>query len=313
MWGSNADAGADIPDGWSLMQWINSEIRSRQPWKLSIAEDMQDNEWVTKDVGAGGAGFGAQWGAGFMHGLRGVLLAPDDGARSMTAVRDLVAQCFNGDAFRRVLYTESHDEVAEHAGQARMPELIWPGHADSYFARKRSTLGAAVVFTAPGIPMIFMGQEFLEWGAWSDARELDWSKATRFAGIRTLYRDLIRLRRNWYDTTRGLRGHQVNVHHVNDADKVVAFHRWERGGARDDVVVLLNFANRSYPAYRIGLPRGGLWRVRFNADWQGYSPDFTNQPTYDLWASSGSNGDFMPWNGEVGLGPYAAVILSQDD
>jgi 1,4-alpha-glucan branching enzyme len=88
-------------------------------------------------------------------------------------------------------------------------------------------------------------QEFLEWGAWSDARELDWSKAARFAGIRAFYRDLIRLRRNWYDSTRGLRGHEVNVHHVNDRNKVIAFHRWDRGGPRDDVVVVMNFANRS--------------------------------------------------------------------
>jgi len=126
--------------------------------------------------------------------------------------------------------------------------------------------------------MIFMGQEFLEWGAWTDARQLDWSKATRFAGIRDLYRDLIRLRRNWFDTTRGLRGQSINVHHVNQGGSVLAFHRWDRGGPRDDVVVLLNFGNRAYDEYRIGLPRSGRWRVRFNSDWRGYSSVFTDHP-----------------------------------
>ncbi len=309
VWGNNDDPGNDIPEGWSLMQWINNEVHHRQPWKITIAEDMQDNEWLTREVEAGGAGFGAQWGAGFMHTLRGQLVAADDSARSMPALAAAIAQRFNGDAFRRVLYTESHDEAAT---ERRLPEAIWPGHADSFFAQKRSTLGAALVLTAPGIPMIFMGQEFLEWGAWSDARELDWSKSERFAGIRALYRDLIRLRRNHFDTTRGLKGQHVNVHHVNDADKAIAFHRWDQGGPRDDVVVVANLANRGYDAYRIGLPRGGWWRVRFNSDWRGYSAAFTDHPSFDLWAEPGDSSDGMPFTGTVGLGPYTAVILSQE-
>src|SRR5438874_6262689 len=251
---------------------------------------MQDNEWITKNVGAGGAGFGAQWGAGFMHTTRNAVILGDDAWRRMYPLRDVIAQRYNADAFQRVVYTESHDEVAQAAGQARVPELIWPGSADSFFSQKRSTLGAALVFTAPGIPMLFMGQEFLEWGAWSDARELDWSKAARFSGIQNLYRDLIRLRRNWFDNTRGFRGHQINVHHVNDGDKLIAFHRWDRGGPRDDVVVILNFANRAYPAYRIGLPRGGLWRGPFTSRLPGYSGASPDQPSDDSWAVPGSTG-----------------------
>src|SRR6478672_11701765 len=122
----------------------------------------------------------------------------------MEALRGAIEQRFNGDAFQRVIYTESDGEVAERSGNARVPELIWRGNADSYYSQKRSTLGAALVFTAPGIPMIFMGQEFLEWGAWTDAEQLDWSKAECFAGIRTLYRDLIRQRRKRW---RGERRH----------------------------------------------------------------------------------------------------------
>jgi 1,4-alpha-glucan branching enzyme len=313
VFGHNNDPGSDIPEGWGLMQWINSQIRDRQPWKITIAEDMQDNPWVTKPVGDNGAGFGSQWGSGFLHTLRGALVTPDDGARNMYALRDVIAQRFNNDAFQRVVYTESHDEVAASAGQARVPELISPGQADSFFAQKRSTLGAAIVMTAPGIPMIFMGQEFLTWGAWTDAASLDWSMPARFAGIRSLYRDLIRLRRNWFDTTRGLSGHEINVHHVNDADKVVAFHRWAGGGPRDDVVIIANLANRSYDSYHLGFPRAGGWRVRLNSDWRGYSAAFTGHPSFDLDAGPDGAADGMPCGGAVGLGPYTCVILSQDD
>jgi 1,4-alpha-glucan branching enzyme len=310
--GRNDDAGSDLPDGWGLLQRINREIRDRQPWKITIAEDMQDNPWITRPVEGGGAGFGSQWGAGFFHALRDALVTPDDGARDMDALARVIGQRFNDDAFQRVIYTESHDEVALANGQKRLPELIAPGNAAGFFAQKRSTLGAALVMTAPGIPMIFMGQEFLEWGAWSDAVALDWSKATRFAGVRGLYRDLIRLRRNRYDTTRGLSGHNVNVHHVNRADKVIAFHRWAGGGPRDDVVVLANLANRSYADYRLGLPRGGRWRVRLNSDWRGYSPAFTGHASFDLDASGAAAMDGMPCGGGIGIGPYTCLILSQD-
>jgi 1,4-alpha-glucan branching enzyme len=311
VWGSNNDPSSDLQDGWSLLQWINRDISARQPWKITIAEDMQDNEWITKPEGAGGAGFGAQWGAGFMHAVREALVGADDRVRDVRRLRPVVEQRFNGNPFERVIYTESHDEVADGHG-ARVPELIWPGNADGYFAQKRSTLGAALVFTVPGIPMIFMGQEFLESG-WSDGRSLDWSKTERFAGIRNLYRDLIHLRRNLRDTTGGLKGREVNVHHINPQDAVIAFHRWEHGGPRDDVVVVLNFANRGYDAYRIGLPRGGRWRVRFNSDWRGYSSAFTDRPSFDTVALQGGNGDNMPFGGDIGLGPYTAIILSQDD
>ena len=51
--------------------------------------------------------------------------------------------------------------------------------------------------------------------------------------------------------------------------------------------------------------------MRFNSDWNGYSPDFGNWFSYDTDTSSGPC-DGMPFGGNVGLGPYTALILSQD-
>lgn len=303
-------AGRDLPDGWGLLQWIHNDIRASQPWKITVAEDLQNNEWITKDTASGGAGFGSQWDAGFVHPIRTAIIAADDASRDMGAVRDALSHRYNGDAVRRVIYTESHDEVAN--GHARVPEEIWPGNAGSWFARKRSTLGAALLFTAPGIPMLFQGQEFLEDQYFRDTVPLDWSKLHTYAGIQTLYRDLIRLRRNWFNQTRGLRGQHLNVHHVNNMDKVIAYHRWDNGGPGDDVMVVANCANRSYGSYTLGFPRAGRWRVRLNSDWQGYSADFGNQLGYDTVAGPGPM-DAMPFQANVGLGPYSVLILSQDN
>jgi 1,4-alpha-glucan branching enzyme len=305
----NNDPANDLPDGWSLMQWINSLIAQRQPWKISIAEDLKDNEWITRNAGTGGAGFNTQWGSAFLWTMRGALIGSSDAERDMSAVSGVIGQTYNNDAFQRVIFTESHD--ADSNGAQRLPEMIRPGWADSPYSKKRSTLGAAVVLTAPGIPMLFMGQEFLSWGYFDSEIPLDWSQVDRFPGIVQLYRDLIHLRRNWFNNTRGLRGQHTNVHHVNNSDKVIAFHRWDQGANGDDVIVVANFGDRGYTNYSLGFPRGGQWQVRFNSNWNGYDPAFDNWFSYATDAN-GSGQDGMPFSGSVGLGPYSAIILSQD-
>lgn len=311
--GNNNDPAHDIPEGWGLMQWINNELDSKAPWKITIAEDLQGNDWITRSTGAGGAGFDTQWGSYFYWQLFNAVVAPADSSRNMYSIRDAILHRFESDAWKRVIYSENHDEVAEINNKVRLPDAIWRGRADSWASRKRSTLAAALVFTSPGIPMIFQGQEFLEWGSWKDNVEIDWSKKDTFNGIWDLYQSLIRLRRNWQNNTRGLRGQYVNVHHVNDSDKVIAFHRWDNGGPGDDVVVVVNMAGRSYNSYSIGFPGGGLWSVRFNSDWKGYSPDFGDHAGYDTvaYGTSSADPDGMPFRGNVGIGPYSVLILSQ--
>ena len=309
IWGSNNDSTGDIRDGWDLMQWINSETRRKQPRKISIAEDMQGNEWITKAPEAGGAGFDAQWSAEFVHTIRDIIISQNDAQRDMDRVCRTIGQRYNQDVFERVIFTESHDEDAN--GHSRVAEEIWPGNAGSYFSLKRSTLGAALVMTAPGIPMLFQGQEFMEDGFFSDTRELDWSKTTKFAGIVQLYRDLIHLRRNWFNQTCGLQGQNLNISHSNNQDKVIAFHRWDQGGPGDDVIVVANFANRAYNSYNLGLPRKGVWMVRFNSNWEGYSPNFGNHLNYDTVAYAGGQ-DSLSFNGNIGIGTYGVIILSQD-
>ena len=301
-------AGPEIPDGWSMLQWCNESADAQFPGKFMVAEDLGDNAWITKTTGAGGAGFDSQWDGSFAFPVRSALEAASDSSRDMFAVRDAINKNFNGSMQQRIIYTENHDEVAN--GRSRVPETIWPGNAGSWFSRKRSTLGAALVMTAPGIPMIFQGQEFLEDGYFAAEDRLDWNKATTYGKVTDLYRTLIRLRRNLDGTSRGLSGAFTNVFHVNNNAKVLGFHRWQNGGAGDDVVVLTNFSNVAYPNYRVGLPRGGLWRVRFNSDSTAYSADYGNYAATDVTADN-SGYDGLPFSGNFRFGPYTSVIFSQ--
>ena len=102
-----------------------------------IAEDLRHDPAITRVAGEGGAGFGAQWDGGFVHWVRAALVATDDAQRDLGAVAGALV-VDPADAFKRVIYTESHDEDAN--GHARVPEEIWPGYADSWPSRKRAVL-----------------------------------------------------------------------------------------------------------------------------------------------------------------------------
>ena len=309
--GDGNNHGADIPEGWRLLQWINNEVSARQPWKIRIAEDLQRNDWITKPTNQDGAGFNSQWDPVFVHTVRKAAIATWDKDRSMDEIRDAITHRHNGDAFQRVIYIESHDEAAKGNHGKRLTDAIQPGDAEGYYAQKRATVAAALLFTSPGIPMLFQGQEVLDYEAFDDQQPIRWyERMQAHSGIHHMYRDLIRLRRNWFNTTAGLRGQHVHVFHVNNADKVIAFHRWQNGGPGDDVIIVVNFADRTYGSYTIGLPRLGEWKVRFNSDWKGYSPLFRDQPGYDTTAHHGGSDD-MPFHGNIGIGPYACLILSQ--
>lgn len=305
----NDNPGDDLAEGWGLLRWLNDEINARSPWKITIAEDLRNNQAITAATSEGGAGFDAQWDAGFVHPVRAAIIDLEDAHRNMGAVAGALENRYNNGAFKRVIYTESHDEVAN--GKARVPQEISPEDAASWFAKKRSTLGAGLVFTAPGIPMIFQGQEFLMNGWFDDNAPLDWGRLEAHSGIFALYGSLFRLRRNWENHTKGLSGEFVHVYHTDLGGKVIAYHRWFDGGPGDSCIVVANFTANPIENYNIGLPAPGVWHVRFNSDWNGFDPEFHNYPTVDVTAVAQSL-DGLPCQGTLGVGPYSFVILSQD-
>ena len=168
-------------------------------------------------------------------------------SRDLGAVSKAIEHRYDLDVFRRIIYTESHDEVAN--GRSRVPEEIWPGKVDSWFSKKRSTLGGALVLTSPGIPMIFEGQELLEDRWFQDKDPIDWSRAEEEHGILGMYRDLIALRRNRSGVTRGLCGQNIHIYHFDDGAKLIAFHRWDKQGPTDSVVVVVNMTNQNRDGY----------------------------------------------------------------
>jgi 1,4-alpha-glucan branching enzyme len=300
------DTSAVLPDGVSLLQWLNHEIRRRHPDRITIAEDLQDSAWLTSPSGMN---FGSQWDAQFVNLVRRVVSNPSDDDRSLPLLCDALTHRYNGDAFQRVIYLESHDDVA--SGKQRVPVEIHAHDPHGWFAQKRSTLAAGLLCTSPGIPMLFQGQEFLDERPFHDGTPMNWERQDRFAGIVSLYRDLVGLRLNRTNKTRGLCGQHINIHHRNEGDKVLAFHRWDRGGPGDDVVVVANLRNRQQRNYRLGFPAPGAWKLLLNTDWRGYSNIFGDTPSSDVVARAGAY-DSLAAHADISIGPYSLLVFARE-
>ncbi len=281
----------NIPEADSLIQYINSTvIHSDHPGAISIAEDE-----------ASGVDFDSEWDRGFGDTLISEVVKGTDSTRDMPGLFNAM----NGSGFARVLYDENHDLVGSlnGGGAQRLPYRIQSTDPTGYFARKRSMLGAAVVMTTPGIPMLFMGQEMLETAQFSDSDPLHWGNQTAYPSVVQFYRDLIRQRRNLDGVSLGLTGPNMTSHAVDNTAKVLAFHRWG-AGPNDQVMVVMNFSNKALTNYAVGgFPANGAWYVNLNSDWTICGSDFENKGAGLVQVSGNS--------GQVTLGRYSVQILSR--
>jgi 1,4-alpha-glucan branching enzyme len=281
-----------IPEANSLILYINSTvIHSDHPGAISIAEDE-----------SGGMNFDSEWGRSFGDTVISTLVQSADSARDMNALQSAMS----GSGFGRVLYDETHDLVGNlnGSGAQRLPKRIQSADPAGFFARKRSMLGAAIVMSSPGIPMLFMGQEMLAVAQFADNTPLDWSRVTTYSNVVSFYRDLIRLRRNLDGVSLGLTGPNISWHTVDNTAKVLSFHRWG-AGPNDQVMVVLNCSNTSITNYSMsGFPANGNWFVNLNSDWTKYGADFANRGSSMVSVSGGT--------GSVSVGPYSLLILSRN-
>lgn len=281
----------NIPEGDSLIQYINSTIiHADHPGAISIAEDESN-----------GMNFDSEWARGYGDTVINAMVQSADSARDMNALQSAM----NGSGFGRVLYTETHDLVGNlnGAGAQRLPKRIHSADPTGFYARKRSMLGAAIVMSTPGIPMLFMGQEMLTTAQFSDSSPLDWSRVTTYTNVVSFYRDLIRLRRNLDGVSLGFTGPNISWHTVDDTAKVLSFHRWG-AGPNDQVMVVLNCSNTAITNYAMsGFPANGNWYVNLNSDWTKYGADFANRGSSMMSVSGGT--------GSVSVGPYSVLVLSR--
>lgn len=298
------DGAGTVPGGRELMLRGNAITHAKGG--ISVAEDLKGYDMLTRPEAQGGFAFDAQW-DGFGYDVGGVLAAANDDARDLGAIERALKNNFAGDGLARLLFTENHDTVGN--GGARLPSRIDAQNPTSFRARRLSMLGAALLFTTPGMPMLFMGQESLASGTFLDPPA---ALVTPAAGskVRAFYRDLISLRRNMGGNAASLATSNVETLQRNDAAKVIGYRRF--GGGNDEVIVLVNLSDKNYTRYDIGVPNSGNYRIRVTSDNATYGDDFATATNLSTpIATIAANKDGKPYTLPIAIGPYSAVILTR--
>ncbi|CAK0745139.1 1,4-alpha-glucan branching enzyme [Azospirillaceae bacterium] len=259
--------------GWLFCQDLNSTLNYQYPSIVNIAEYWGPEPAVVRPRTEEGAGFHASWHDGLRKAVRGVISQASIGREASMDWKPVV-DCLRAsgfrDAWRAVQYTESHDEVY-HDRNMRIPKLaVGGGDTRSWYATSRSRVALGLILTAPGIPMIFMGQEFYEDNQWADDPSSYQCSLIYWEGLnhdKTMIdfhrfsRELLWLRRK----LPGLRGEGLRVLAMENDLRVLVFQRWVEGFGQD-VVVVASLNEKSLYGYHVPFPTSGRWLEVFNSD-----------------------------------------------
>jgi len=267
--------------GWTFCCDLTDTLRYLKPrllqnaeyWPFEFPNYPQPWPLIVTPTAGGGAGFDVVQHDGLRSALRNGVQQASYG-QSAAVDFDSIAGSLYPQGFahgwQAVTCIENHDIVYLDRNP-RIPALADGSNSRSWYARSRSRFAAGLLLTAPGIPQLFMGQEFLEDQQWNDdptvaANLIDWaglggaadSTMRDYLGF---MQDLIRLR--WSQPA--LRGDNVNPFHIHDQNRVIAFHRWVEGTGQD-VIVVATLAETTWYNYAIGFPFSGHWSEIFNSD-----------------------------------------------
>jgi 1,4-alpha-glucan branching enzyme len=266
--------------GWSFCCDLTSTLRYIKPRLLQNAEywpgefNNYPKAWpsIVTPVANGGCGFDVVQHDALRNAVRGVLQSAAGGQQAAIQFDALAAALYPAGfahGWQAVTCVENHDVVFVGRAQ-RIPTVADSSNHESWYARSRSRFATGILLTSPGIPQLFMGQEFLEdkqWNTSPNPFNLIWwgglvsgVDSARANHLR-FTQDLIRLR--WSQPA--LRGDNVNPFHVHDLNRVIAFHRWLEGSGQD-VVIVATLAEDTWYDYGVGFPYPGQWSEIFNSD-----------------------------------------------
>ena len=265
--------------GWSFCTELTDTLRFVKPrllqnaeyWPFEFGDYPRTTMSIVTPTSFGGAGFDVVQHDALRGAVRDAIGAASAG-RSASIDFDAIAASLYppglAHGWQAVTCIENHD-IVQIGRQPRIPTLADGSNQNSWYACSRTRVATCLLLSAPGIPQLFMGQEILESRQWhwdpSDASHLiEWSLLTPGSDqsdFLRFMRDLIQLR--WDQPA--LRSDNINVFHVHNQNRVIAFHRWlENIGS--DVIVVATLAEESWYSYSIGFPFPGVWTEIFNSD-----------------------------------------------
>jgi 1,4-alpha-glucan branching enzyme len=183
-WLPNEDGGRENLDAVRFLRQVNTLTYGLHHGTMTIAEESTDWPGVSRQVDAGGLGFGFKWNMGWMHDtLDYIGLEPVHRRWHHDKLTFGLLYGFS----ENFILPLSHDEVV-HGKRSILGRI--PGDAWQRAATGRAYY--AFMWAHPGKKLLFMGQEFGQLNEWNFAGELDWHLMDNplHAGLRQCVRDL---------------------------------------------------------------------------------------------------------------------------
>ncbi len=308
-WEPNQYGGRENLDAMQLLQEMNATAYKRVPGVITIAEESTSWGGVTAPTDEGGLGFGFKWNMGWMNdSLRYIGMDPVYRQWHHNKLTFAMVYAYS----ENYVLPISHDEVV-HGKGSLMRKVS--GSRDEQVATVRAYL--ALMWSHPGKQLLFMGSEFAQESEWSESRSLDWWVTDQPLHYRVhnqvkemnqIYREHSAL---WvYDQDpRGFQWLEAD----DAAHNTYAYIRFGEGDPEVDAPCLVNISNFSgmtHEPYRVGVPRGGSWRVVL--DTAGFHPDAPSSAGVVLTAESqGCHG--MPYAVNVTVPRLSSVWLVPED
>ncbi len=208
--------------GW-LQTQIYQKIGSIKPF-ITIAEHSPQDPTITGVDGP----LDAAWHEHFMHQAMATVLGQARDGREPYSIDGLMSVM---DA--RLDGFGSAEDVVNYLNNHDQDRILWQlgEHAKCFgdAAFRRNKLGAALLLTSPGKPMLWMGEEFGESAPkTTDYQPLDWALLAndRNNDLRNYYKGLIHLRKH----TPAFHGDHIELIMRDDERGIFAFKRWNDEG-----------------------------------------------------------------------------------
>jgi 1,4-alpha-glucan branching enzyme len=264
-WIPNQYGGRENLEALAFLRRFNKEVYKNHPDVQTIAEESTAWPMVSRPTYVGGLGFGLKWDMGWMH----------DTLEYMSQNPVFRKYHHNNLTFRMIYaFFEnftlplSHDEVV-HGKSSLLGKM--PGDDWQKFANLRLLFG--YMYAQSGKKLLFMGGEFGQWREWNHDTSLDWHLLgyPPHAGLQRWVGDLNRLYRS-EPALYELDFDPAGFEWIDCSDfetSVISFIR--KGRSTDDIIlVVCNFTPVTRFDYRVGAPRGGVWKEVLNSDAKEY-------------------------------------------
>ncbi len=243
--GIRFDAARQIAN-YDFMHWIVQEAKNTASMKpfYTVAEHIPETASITNVDGP----MDGCWHDSFYHCILEHICGDTFDLERLKDVIDCKRQGFLG-ATNVVNYLTNHDHnhVMVELGDREIFD-------EAAFTRVK--LGAAILFTAVGVPLIWMGEEFGEYKPKTpDSAKIDWTLLgnDHNRGLFESYKGLINLRKS----NHALYTENIEFFHENPEAKVLAYTRWNDEGSR--VVVVANFSDNFLAGYQVSGCPAGKW------------------------------------------------------